>query len=166
MPSSNTTNPYPFISTGPGDPYKDGGQDQPSTSTSSSGSSRGGADNSLRVKQCHHCRATSTPVWRRDPVTNNTLCNACGVYLQQRNLMRPKDLIDPYNGDDESTGAAPEGPQCSNCYTRTTSAWRKNKHGDCLCNACGVYARLNGRPRPLSLRRNKIRPRSRHSTTN
>ncbi|KAJ7216828.1 hypothetical protein C8J57DRAFT_1430302 [Mycena rebaudengoi] len=140
----------------------DGGQDQPSTSASSS--SRGDADGSLHVKQCHHCRTTNTPVWRRDPVTNNTLCNACGVYLQQRKFMRPKDLIDPYRDEDERAGVAPEGPQCSNCYTRTTSAWRRNKDGDCLCNACGVYARLNGKPRPLSLRRNTIRPRSRHPT--
>jgi hypothetical protein len=32
-----------------------------------------------------------------------------------------------------------------------------------LCNACGVYLRLRGKERPLSLKRNKIKPRTKHS---
>ncbi|KAJ7248681.1 hypothetical protein C8J57DRAFT_1357604 [Mycena rebaudengoi] len=120
-----------------------------------------------RGKQCYHCRATSTPLWRRDPVSHNTLCNACGLYLQQHNSMRPQKLIEADNDEEEeeSSGITPDGPQCSNCYTRTTSVWRRSKEGDQVCNACGVYARLNDKPRPLSLKKNKIRPRARHPTT-
>jgi hypothetical protein len=40
--------------------------------------------------------------------------------------------------------------------------WRRSKTGARLCNACGVYARLRGRDRPLTLRRNKIKPRCKH----
>ncbi|KAF4601591.1 hypothetical protein EYR40_004789 [Pleurotus pulmonarius] len=116
------------------------------------------------AKQCSHCRATSTPLWRREPTTLKPLCNACGLYLQQRNKLRPQELIDA--DDDEEGPVDPSGdmsgPECSHCHTRQTSVWRRSKTGAQLCNACGVYSRLRGKDRPLSLKRNKIKPRSKH----
>ncbi|KAJ7309375.1 hypothetical protein DFH08DRAFT_792402 [Mycena albidolilacea] len=114
-------------------------------------------------RQCYHCRATSTPLWRRDPDTHRTLCNACGLYLQQRHSQRPRLLIDAEQ-EDESDGA-PEGPECNHCHTRQTSVWRRDKDGNQVCNACGVYQRLRGKERPLSLKRNKIKPRTRSPQT-
>ncbi|KAJ7253888.1 hypothetical protein C8J57DRAFT_1347847 [Mycena rebaudengoi] len=120
-------------------------------------------------KECSHCHATSTPLWRRDPATHLTLCNACGLYLQQRNKMRPAALIaaDQQDADtDADADVAPDAPRCSHCNTHRTSVWRRSKCGARLCNACGVYVRLRGRDRPLSLRRNKIRPRCKHPKPN
>ncbi|KIY65259.1 hypothetical protein CYLTODRAFT_400695 [Cylindrobasidium torrendii FP15055 ss-10] len=116
-----------------------------------------------KVKACTHCKATTTPLWRRDPSTGNTLCNACGLYLQQRHKLRPQVLIDA-DVDDESEEeeGSTSGPECSHCHTRRTSVWRRNKAGEQLCNACGVYLRLRGKERPLSLKRNKIKPRTKH----
>ncbi|KAF9021237.1 hypothetical protein BDZ89DRAFT_1138154 [Hymenopellis radicata] len=115
-------------------------------------------------KSCSHCHATSTPLWRREPGTLKPLCNACGLYLQQRNKLRPQELIDADQDNDQDEGERPEGgPECSHCHTRNTSVWRRSKTGAQLCNACGVYARLRGRDRPLSLKRNKIKPRSKHA---
>ncbi|KAF7342348.1 GATA zinc finger domain-containing protein [Mycena venus] len=48
-------------------------------------------------KECSHCHATSTPLWRRDPRTHKTLCNACGLYLNQHGMLRPQNLIDVDN---------------------------------------------------------------------
>ncbi|KAF9552576.1 hypothetical protein CPC08DRAFT_698516 [Agrocybe pediades] len=116
-------------------------------------------------KSCSHCHATSTPLWRRDPSTMLPLCNACGLYLQQRNKLRPQELIDA--DDDGSSSDESDvnyvGPECTHCRTHHTSVWRRSKAGEQLCNACGVYARLRGKPRPLSLKRKKIRPRTKHS---
>ncbi|KAJ6484062.1 hypothetical protein C8R45DRAFT_1148313 [Mycena sanguinolenta] len=113
-------------------------------------------------KKCSHCNATSTPLWRRDPATRLVLCNACGLYLQQRKKMRPPVLIAvDQEGDESDADVAPGTPECSHCHTHRTSVWRRSKSGAKLCNAC-VYARLRGRDRPLSLKRNKIRPRCKH----
>ncbi|KAJ7464212.1 hypothetical protein B0H11DRAFT_1734356 [Mycena galericulata] len=117
-------------------------------------------------KCCSHCEATTTPLWRRHPATHEPLCNACGLYLQQRHKMRPRVLIAAEQEEDELPLDEPGlGPECSHCHARKTSVWRRSKSGAKLCNACGVYARLRGRDRPLSLRRNKIRPRCKHSRT-
>ncbi|KAJ7458983.1 hypothetical protein FB451DRAFT_1046454 [Mycena latifolia] len=147
----------------------------PSPTTSSSGrlsplSSPGSSTSPSRrasvdatPKTCSHCSATTTPLWRRDPVTHKPLCNACGLYLQQRNKMRPAALIAADQRDDDAEDSVDANtPECSHCHTRRTSVWRRSKTGQKLCNACGVYVRLRGRDRPLSLRRNKIRPRCKH----
>ncbi|KAJ7574126.1 hypothetical protein C8J56DRAFT_756505, partial [Mycena floridula] len=116
-------------------------------------------------KRCSHCRTTLTPLWRREPVTFRLLCNACGLYLQQRNRPRPQELIDADKDDDNPNYSAGDGirPECSRCHTHNTSEWRWSKTGDQLCNACSVYSRLKGKDRPLSLRRNTIKRRLRHS---
>ncbi|KAI3603738.1 gata zinc finger domain-containing protein [Moniliophthora roreri] len=121
-------------------------------------------DGKPAAKMCSHCRATSTPLWRREPTTLKPLCNACGLYLQQRNKLRPQELIDA-DFDDENSDESGDGtgPECSHCHTRNTSVWRRSKTGEQLCNACGVYSRLRGKDRPLSLRRNKIKPRTKHA---
>ncbi|KAJ6534160.1 hypothetical protein B0H19DRAFT_910881, partial [Mycena capillaripes] len=116
------------------------------------------------AKECSHCHTRSTPTWRRDPRTHQTLCNACGVYLSTRQQLRPQQLIDLDNEKPGGGGSGSEsnGLVCSNCGTRKTSTWRRNKAGDQVCNACGVYERTNGRPRPPELRTDKIRPREKH----
>jgi transcription elongation factor Elf1 len=122
-------------------------------------------DPGTSIKQCYNCGRTNTPLWRRDPTTQHTLCNACGLYLQQRHEQRPQALIDADNdeGESEEYVGPPGGPECSHCHTHQTSVWRRNKDGDQVCNACGVYQRLRGKERPLSLRKNKVKPRAKHT---
>ena len=39
------------------------------------------------------------------------------------------------------------GVSCVNCATSTTTLWRRNRNGDAICNACGLYYKLhNVRP--------------------
>ncbi|KAG0298747.1 hypothetical protein BGZ96_007622 [Linnemannia gamsii] len=51
--------------------------------------------------------------------------------------------------------------QCTNCNTRTTPLWRRDADGNPLCNACGLFLKLHGRTRPLSLKSDVIRKRNR-----
>ncbi|XP_046403417.1 box A-binding factor-like isoform X2 [Ischnura elegans] len=50
---------------------------------------------------------------------------------------------------------------CSNCGTRTTTIWRRNNGGETVCNACGLYFKLHGVNRPVTMRRDTIHTRRR-----
>ncbi|KAJ7018868.1 hypothetical protein C8F04DRAFT_1149848 [Mycena alexandri] len=153
-PAQNSAN-YPYAAAPPS-PYP--------PPASYHGQSIAGPDLTAAIKQCEHCHTTSTPLWRRDPDTQRILCNACGLFKQQRHAERPKILIDADDhGEESETFVAPPGsPECSHCHTQNTSVWRRSKEGERLCNACGCWQRLhNGAERPLSLKSNKVKPRAR-----
>ena len=54
---------------------------------------------------------------------------------------------------------------CTNCFTQTTPLWRRNPEGNPLCNACGLFLKLHGVVRPLSLKTDVIKKRNRGSGT-
>ncbi|RCI03197.1 hypothetical protein CU098_011728 [Rhizopus stolonifer] len=50
---------------------------------------------------------------------------------------------------------------CTNCKTGNTPLWRRNPQGQPLCNACGLFLKLHGTVRPLSLKTDVIKKRNR-----
>ncbi|KAF2708223.1 hypothetical protein K504DRAFT_381884 [Pleomassaria siparia CBS 279.74] len=68
-----------------------------------------------------------------------------------------------------SPGGTKQGEQssvpttCTNCFTQTTPLWRRNPEGHPLCNACGLFLKLHGVVRPLSLKTDVIKKRNRGS---
>jgi len=54
---------------------------------------------------------------------------------------------------------------CTNCQTTNTPLWRRDPDGQPLCNACGLFYKLHGVVRPLSLKTDVIKKRNRASGT-
>ncbi|KAF4624275.1 hypothetical protein G7Y89_g13900 [Cudoniella acicularis] len=50
---------------------------------------------------------------------------------------------------------------CTNCTTKITPLWRRDPQGLPVCNACGLFEKLHGTPRPLSLKTDDFKRRKR-----
>lgn len=71
---------------------------------------------------------------------------------------RPGSAGGSKNGDNNGVPTT-----CTNCFTQTTPLWRRNPEGHPLCNACGLFLKLHGVVRPLSLKTDVIKKRNRGS---
>ncbi|KAI8430453.1 hypothetical protein MSG28_000724 [Choristoneura fumiferana] len=58
-------------------------------------------------------------------------------------------------------GTKRPGMSCTNCHTTMTSLWRRNAHGETVCNACGLYYKLHSINRPLAMKKDSIQSRKR-----
>ncbi|KAG8862459.1 hypothetical protein FRB96_001530 [Tulasnella sp. 330] len=69
----------------------------------------------------------------------------------------------PASGVGEDGGDATSGTLCTNCGTTNTPLWRRDPEGNPLCNACGLFFKLHGVTRPMTLKTDVIKKRNRAS---
>ncbi|GJE89056.1 GATA Zn-finger domain-containing protein [Phanerochaete sordida] len=115
--------------------------------------------------ECSNCGATHTPLWRRG-LNDELNCNACGLYCKLHKRPRPKSMRNSHGEGRSQTAPRQESQevvaQCYNCHTTATPLWRKDDEGKTVCNACGLYYKLHGSARPISMKSDVIRKRARH----
>ncbi|CEH15482.1 GATA-4/5/6 transcription factors [Ceraceosorus bombacis] len=70
-------------------------------------------------------------------------------------------LASTSKSDSTSMATADPPTVCSNCSTMKTPLWRRDPDGNPLCNACGLFLKLHGVVRPLSLKTDTIKKRNR-----
>ncbi|THH27846.1 hypothetical protein EUX98_g6348 [Antrodiella citrinella] len=79
--------------------------------------------------------------------------------VNQRKSTTPETLP----GSSGQQKAGEDGDQsptvCTNCQTTNTPLWRRDPEGQPLCNACGLFYKLHGVVRPLSLKTDVIKKR-------
>lgn len=107
------------------------------------------------------------------PNTAGLLHTAPGNYRPQSSPNSPPEsgFSSAAPSRPSSPGGSKSGDQngvpttCTNCFTQTTPLWRRNPEGHPLCNACGLFLKLHGVVRPLSLKTDVIKKRNRGSGT-
>ncbi|KAJ7029065.1 hypothetical protein C8F04DRAFT_1043605 [Mycena alexandri] len=114
------------------------------------------------MAECSNCGATYTPLWRRGPSGEMNHCNACGLHWKLHKRPRPKtQRRGPGRRSVRAEAVDVVGP-CYNCRTTVTPLWRRDDEGKTVCNACGLYYKVHGSVRPITLKRDVIHKRSWH----
>ncbi|KAI4910744.1 hypothetical protein J4E90_006999 [Alternaria incomplexa] len=116
----------------------------------------------------------SDPRRQKIPRTSSTP-NAAGMLHQGMHGLVSSPNSPPESGFNSAAPSRPQSPggskqgdggaptTCTNCFTQTTPLWRRNPEGHPLCNACGLFLKLHGVVRPLSLKTDVIKKRNRGS---
>lgn len=88
-----------------------------------------------------------------------------GKYKKPKSISGPRQQQQQQASSNSKPGHVAAKTQCSNCQTTTTPLWRRDPEGHPLCNACGLFLKLHGAVRPLSLKTDIIKKRNRGSTS-
>lgn len=97
----------------------------------------------------------------RQPMSSNQINPGYNI-SQQLIQLGPQTGILPTNMDANKRNSNDGSIMvCENCSATTTSLWRRSASGAPLCNACGLFSKLHGKERPVSMRSDVIRKRNR-----
>ena len=88
------------------------------------------------------------------PLPKSNLTSSLSQQRQEEKLTAVKPA------EASATNDETKQTECFNCHALKTPLWRKDPQGKTLCNACGLFLKLHGTTRPLSLKTDVIKKRS------
>ncbi|CAI2187236.1 18960_t:CDS:2 [Funneliformis geosporum] len=95
---------------------------------------------------CADCLITYAPTWRIRQ-DGKKVCNACGLYRRKYGSKRPLEVTREGKVRIKRRNISANQPKvCANCGTNESTCWRR-VGGERHCNACGLFAKINGQPR-------------------
>lgn len=97
--------------------------------------------------------------WTLDPGTG-AVSEHPGIYTDHHRAGAGQLLMNPLHPDYFAAG---EPRECVNCGAIQTPLWRRDGTGHYLCNACGLYSKMNGQNRPPVKHAGKKMPNNRRA---
>ncbi|CAG8630501.1 12901_t:CDS:10 [Funneliformis mosseae] len=95
---------------------------------------------------CADCLITYAPTWRIRQ-DGKKVCNACGLYRRKYGSKRPLEVTREGKVRVKRRNISANQPKvCANCGISESTCWRR-VGGERHCNACGLFAKINGQPR-------------------
>ncbi|CAB4476041.1 unnamed protein product [Rhizophagus irregularis] len=133
---------------------------------SSLSSSEGSSTSTGLISPGKRPRSSSRASLTNTSVNNNSSIKNINSSSSPSSPTIPKDGGNNNNSNSNSNSNSSSSKNsipttCTNCHTQTTPLWRRNPEGQPLCNACGLFLKLHGVVRPLSLKTDVIKKRNR-----
>ncbi|ANB12126.1 Gat1p [Sugiyamaella lignohabitans] len=114
------------------------------------------ASTAVATPESEYSSPTSTPSGTATPGASESRTDSPSAASKQTTSKPAKETKPAVSSSSTSTPMS-----CTNCLTQTTPLWRRNTEGQPLCNACGLFLKLHGVVRPLSLKTDVIKKRNR-----